>query len=45
MTITIKINNCSLQDLREYLIKIADIRAELKKEYPDIVVNAEVGIN
>ena len=44
MTILIKINNVSSQDLDKCLEEIADIRATLVKKYPDIVVNAEVVI-
>lgn len=44
MTINFKLNIVSLQEVHEFLRTISEIRAELVKKYPDIVVNVEVEI-
>lgn len=45
MTILFKISSASFQKIRKAIAEIADMRSELKKNYPDIVVNVEVEVN
>lgn len=42
MTITIKIVGKSLNDVEPIIIAVADTEHNIKKMYPDIVVNIEV---
>lgn len=43
MAVTLKIGSqLSFDQIRKTLSEIADMRAELIKKYPDIVVNVEV---
>jgi hypothetical protein len=44
MTVTIKLNTEDIEQLKAALEQTANIETELKKNYPDVVMNVEVEI-